>query len=57
MTVPRQHVRLGVIPTDAIVGAPEPTCVVDGRHRVSVARALGHRDIKARVARALRAAA
>jgi hypothetical protein len=26
--------------------------VVDGRHRVSVARALGHRDIEARVTRA-----
>ncbi len=46
--------RLEVVPLDSIIGTLEPTVhfddgdyVIDGRHRVSVARALGHRDIDA----------
>lgn len=42
-----------------VLERPEGYYVVDGRHRVSVARALGHRDIEARVTAtgSLRAAA
>jgi hypothetical protein len=36
----------------SVVERPDGYYVVDGRHRVSVARAMGHRDIEARVTRA-----
>jgi hypothetical protein len=53
--------RTGVsLPPITVLERPDGYYVVDGRHRVSVARALGHRDIEARVTRAggvLRAAA
>jgi hypothetical protein len=52
--------RTGVsLPPITVLERADGYYVVDGRHRVSVARALGHRDIEARVTRAatLRAAA
>ena len=45
--------RTGVsLPPITVLERPDGYYVVDGRHRVSVARALGHRDIDARVTRA-----
>ena len=45
--------RTGVsLPPITVLERPDGYYVVDGRHRVSVARALGHRDIEARVTRA-----
>ena len=45
--------RTGVsLPPITVVERPDGYYVVDGRHRVSVARAMGHRDIEARVTRA-----
>jgi ParB-like nuclease domain len=45
--------RTGVaLPPITVIERPDGYYVVDGRHRVSVARALGHRDIEARVTRA-----
>ena len=45
--------RTGVsLPPIAVVERSDGYYVVDGRHRVSVARALGHREIEARVTRA-----
>jgi hypothetical protein len=45
--------RTGVsLPPIAVVERPDGYYVADGRHRVSVALALGHRDIEARVTRA-----
>ncbi len=45
--------RTGVsLPPITVVERPDGYYVVDGRHRVSVARALGHREIEARVTRA-----
>jgi ParB-like nuclease domain len=45
--------RKGVaLPPITVLERPDGYYVVDGRHRVSVARALGHRDIEARVTRA-----
>jgi hypothetical protein len=45
--------RRGVaLPPIAVLQRPDGYYVVDGRHRVSVALALGHRDIEARVTRA-----
>ena len=42
--------RTGVsLPPITVLERPDGYYVVDGRHRVSVARALGHRDIEARV--------
>ena len=53
--------RRGIpLPPISVVSHEDGYYVVDGRHRVSVARALGHRDISAWVTRAhvpLRAAA
>jgi hypothetical protein len=44
--------RTGVsLPPITVIERPDGYYVVDGRHRVSVARALGHRDIEARVSR------
>jgi hypothetical protein len=45
--------RTGVsLPPITVIERPDGYYVIDGRHRVSVARALGLRDIEARVARA-----
>jgi ParB-like nuclease domain len=45
--------RTGVsLPPITVLERPDGYYVVDGRHRVSVARALRHRDIEARVTRA-----
>jgi hypothetical protein len=45
--------RTGVsLPPITVLERPDGYYVVDGRHRVSVARTLGHRDIEARVTRA-----
>jgi ParB-like nuclease domain len=45
--------RTGVgLPPITVLERPDGYYVVDGRHRVSVARALGLRDIEARVTRA-----
>jgi hypothetical protein len=41
------HRRGAALPPISVVRRPEGYYVVDGRHRVSVARALGHRDIEA----------
>lgn len=40
------------LPPIRLVGGPDGHYVIDGCHRVSVARALGHRDIEAWVRRA-----
>jgi hypothetical protein len=45
--------RTGVsLPPITVIERHDGYYVVDGRHRVSVARAMGHRDIEARVTRA-----
>jgi hypothetical protein len=45
--------RTGVsLPPITVIERPDGYYVVDGRHRVSVARAMGLRDIEARVTRA-----
>jgi ParB-like nuclease domain len=45
--------RTGVsLPPITVIERPDGYYVVDGRHRVSVARAMGFRDIEARVTRA-----
>jgi hypothetical protein len=45
--------RTGVsLPPITVIERPDGYYVVDGRHRVSVARAMGFRDIEARVIRA-----
>jgi hypothetical protein len=45
--------RTGVsLPPIWVIERPDGYYVVDGRHRESVARAMGHRDIEARVTRA-----
>jgi ParB-like nuclease domain len=45
--------RTGVsLPPITVLERPDGYYVVDGRHRVSVAHALGYRDIEARVTRA-----
>jgi hypothetical protein len=41
------HHRGIALPPISVLQRPEGYYVVDGRHRVSVARALGHRDIEA----------
>lgn len=41
------HRKGMALPPISLVRRPEGHYVVDGRHRVSVARALGHRDIEA----------
>jgi hypothetical protein len=51
-----QHVALAhrrgvALPPVSVIECPEGYYVLDGRHRVSVARALGHRDIEAWVSR------
>jgi hypothetical protein len=43
------HYRGAALPPIDVLLRPDGYYVVDGRHRVSVARALGHRDIEARV--------
>ncbi len=43
------HRRGDALPPIELVKRPEGYYVLDGRHRVSVARALGHPDIDARV--------
>ena len=43
------HRRGDALPPIELVKRPEGCYVLDGRHRVSVARALGHPDIDARV--------
>lgn len=40
------------LPPITVLERPDGYYVVDGRHRASVARSLGHRDIEARVTRA-----
>ena len=46
------HYRGAALPPIDVLRRPDGYYVVDGRHRVSVARALGHREIEARVTRA-----
>jgi hypothetical protein len=46
------HRRGIALPPIAVLRGPDGYYVADGRHRVSVARALGHRDIEARVSEA-----
>src|SRR3954451_21920704 len=48
------HRRGHALPPIAVVERSDGYYVVDGRHRVSVARALGQTDIEARVGRTLR---
>lgn len=43
------HRRGLALPPIRVVATPDGYYVVDGRHRVSVARALGHREIDARI--------
>jgi hypothetical protein len=43
------HRRGDALPPVDLIKRPDGYYVLDGRHRVSVARALGHRDIDARV--------
>jgi hypothetical protein len=49
------HRRGHALPPITVVERPAGYYVIDGRHRVSVARALGQTDIEARVGPALRA--
>jgi hypothetical protein len=48
------HHRGDALPPIDLVKRPDGYYVLDGRHRVSVARALGHPDIEARVTGVLR---
>lgn len=48
------HRRGHPLPPITVIERPDGYYVVDGRHRVSVARALGQTDIEARVGRTLR---
>ena len=47
--IPLAHHRGTALPPIDVLQRPDGYCVADGRHRVSVARALGRRDIDARV--------
>ena len=51
------HRRGHALPPITVVESHDGYYVIDGRHRVSVARALGQTDIEARVGRTLRPAA
>ena len=50
------HRRGHALPPITVIERPDGYYVVDGRHRVSVARALGHTDIEAWVGHSLRRA-
>lgn len=46
-SIARAHRAGRALPPIAVIERPDGYYVIDGRHRVSVARALGHRDIDA----------